>query len=123
MPSHSYLLDLTLFGVLTCLMMLKTGNIWNNEWWFYLFCLELFKEVIFASQLAVHKLDMPLYKLVSQDLNGLSGDFGVEGSVISLFVQKWNDNGLSMTYYKHKENAASLNKRLLTIHSLTVFIL
>ena len=28
------------------------------------------KEMSLHSQLAVHKLDMPLYKLVSQDLNG-----------------------------------------------------
>ncbi|HFU3733457.1 TPA: CPBP family intramembrane glutamic endopeptidase [Streptococcus suis] len=99
------LLDLTLFGVLTCLMMLKTGNIWTigslHAAW------NCFQGNVFAFPVSGTQAGHAFIQVSITGPEWLSGgDFGVEGSVISLFVQSgmiaWLVYDL---YYKHKRKS------------------
>ena len=99
------LLDLTLFGVLTCLMMLKTGNIWKigglHAAW------NCFQGNVFAFPVSGTQAGHAFIQVGITGPEWLSGgDFGVEGSVISLFVQSgmiaWLVYDL---YYKHKRKS------------------
>lgn len=99
------LLDLTLFGVLTCLMMLKTGNIWTigslHAAW------NCFQGNVFAFPVSGTQAGHAFIQVGITGPEWLSGgDFGVEGSVISLFVQSgmiaWLVYDL---YYKHKRKS------------------
>lgn len=99
------LLDLTLFGVLTCLMMLKTGNIWTigslHAAW------NCFQGNVFAFPVSGTQAGHAFIQVGITGPEWLSGgNFGVEGSVISLFVQSgmiaWLVYDL---YYKHKRKS------------------
>ena len=99
------LLDLTLFGVLTCLVMLKTGNIWTisglHAAW------NCFQGNVFAFPVSCTQAGHAFIQVGITGPEWLSGgDFGVEGSVISLFVQSgmiaWLVYDL---YYKHKRKS------------------
>lgn len=99
------LLDLTLFGVLTCLMMLKTGNIWKigglHAAW------NCFQGNVFAFPVSGTQAGHAFIQVGITGPEWLSGgNFGVEGSVISLFVQSgmiaWLVYDL---YYKHKRKS------------------
>ncbi|MGR4071308.1 CPBP family intramembrane glutamic endopeptidase [Streptococcus parasuis] len=99
------LLDLTLFGVLTCLLMLKTGNIWTigglHAAW------NCFQGNVFAFPVSGTQAGQAFIQVGITGPEWLSGgDFGVEGSVISLFVQSgmiaWLVYDL---YYKHKRKS------------------
>lgn len=99
------LLDLTLFAVLTCLMMLKTGNIWTigglHAAW------NCFQGNVFAFPVSGTQAGHAFIQVGITGPEWLSGgDFGVEGSVISLFVQSgmiaWLVYDL---YYKHKRKS------------------
>jgi membrane protease YdiL (CAAX protease family) len=104
------LLDLTLFGVLTCLMMLKTGNIWKigglHAAW------NCFQGNVFAFPVSGTQAGHAFIQVGITGPEWLSGgDFGVEGSVISLFVQSgmiaWLVYDL---YYKHKRKSLKTTK-------------
>lgn len=104
------LLDLTLFGVLTCLMMLKTGNIWKigglHAAW------NCFQGNVFAFPVSGTQAGHAFIQVGITGPEWLSGgNFGVEGSVISLFVQSgmiaWLVYDL---YYKHKRKSLKTTK-------------
>ncbi|WP_156021731.1 CPBP family intramembrane glutamic endopeptidase [Streptococcus ruminantium] len=80
------LVDLFLFGVLTCLIMLKTGNIWvisgiHAAW-------NCFQGNVFAFPVSGSDTGAAFLEVNTKGPEWLSGgQFGVEGSVISLLVQ------------------------------------
>ncbi|ABP89644.1 Predicted metal-dependent membrane protease [Streptococcus suis 05ZYH33] len=79
-------LDLTLFAVLACLIMLKTGNIWvigglHAAW-------NCFQGNVFAFSVSGTDAGQAFIQIGITGPEWLSGGkFGVEGSVISLLVQ------------------------------------
>ncbi len=80
------ILDLTLFAVLACLIMLKTGNIWvigglHAAW-------NCFQGNVFAFSVSGTDAGQAFIQIGITGPEWLSGGkFGVEGSVISLLVQ------------------------------------
>ncbi|HFU4459579.1 TPA: lysostaphin resistance A-like protein [Streptococcus suis] len=80
------LLDLTLFAILACLVMLKTGNLWviggiHAAW-------NCFQGNVFAFPVSGTQAGQAFIAVETSGPDWLSGgDFGVEGSVISLIVQ------------------------------------
>lgn len=80
------LLDLLLFGILTCLLMLKTGNLWvvgglHAAW-------NCFQGNVFAFPVSGTDTGAAFIQIQIQGPTFLSGgDFGVEGSIVSLIVQ------------------------------------
>ncbi|HFI0448340.1 TPA: lysostaphin resistance A-like protein [Streptococcus suis] len=80
------LLDLTLFAILACLVMLKTGNLWvisgiHAAW-------NCFQGNFFAFPVSGTQAGQAFISVTTSGPEWLSGgDFGVEGSIISLVVQ------------------------------------
>ncbi|HFI0236611.1 TPA: lysostaphin resistance A-like protein [Streptococcus suis] len=80
------LLDLTLFAILACLVMLKTGNLWviggiHAAW-------NCFQGNVFAFPVSGTQAGQAFIAVETSGPDWLSGGaFGVEGSVISLIVQ------------------------------------
>ncbi|NQK45731.1 CPBP family intramembrane metalloprotease [Streptococcus suis] len=80
------LLDLTLFAILACLVMLKTGNLWvisgiHAAW-------NCFQGNVFAFPVSGTQAGQAFIAVETYGPDWLSGGaFGVEGSVISLIVQ------------------------------------
>ncbi|HFU4454730.1 TPA: lysostaphin resistance A-like protein [Streptococcus suis] len=80
------LLDLTLFAILACLVMLKTGNLWviggiHAAW-------NCFQGNVFAFPVSGTQAGQAFIAVETSGPDWLSGGaFGVEGSVISLMVQ------------------------------------
>ncbi|HFI0120443.1 TPA: lysostaphin resistance A-like protein [Streptococcus suis] len=80
------LLDLTLFGILACLVMLKTGNLWvisgiHAAW-------NCFQGNFFAFPVSGTQAGQAFISVNTAGPDWLSGGaFGVEGSVISLLIQ------------------------------------
>ncbi|HFI0036918.1 TPA: lysostaphin resistance A-like protein [Streptococcus suis] len=80
------LLDLTLFAILACLVMLKTGNLWvisgiHAAW-------NCFQGNVFAFPVSGSQAGQAFISVITTGPDWLSGGaFGVEGSVISLLIQ------------------------------------
>ncbi|HFR3775743.1 TPA: lysostaphin resistance A-like protein, partial [Streptococcus suis] len=80
------LLDLTLFAILACLVMLKTGNLWvisgiHAAW-------NCFQGNVFAFPVSGSQAGQAFIAVNTSGPDWLSGGvFGVEGSIISLIVQ------------------------------------
>ncbi|HEM3717268.1 TPA: CPBP family intramembrane metalloprotease [Streptococcus suis] len=80
------LLDLTLFAILACLVMLKTGNLWvisgiHAAW-------NCFQGNVFAFPVSGTQAGQAFISVRTSGPEWLSGGaFGVEGSIISLVVQ------------------------------------
>lgn len=80
------LLDLTLFAILACLVLLKTGNLWvisgiHAAW-------NCFQGNVFAFPVSGNQAGQAFIAVETSGPDWLSGGaFGVEGSVISLIVQ------------------------------------
>ncbi|HFI0456914.1 TPA: CPBP family intramembrane glutamic endopeptidase [Streptococcus suis] len=80
------LLDLTLFAILACLVMLKTGNLWvisgiHAAW-------NCFQGNVFAFPVSGTQAGQAFISVRTSGPEWLSGGaFGVEGSIISLIVQ------------------------------------
>ncbi|MBY4966657.1 CPBP family intramembrane metalloprotease [Streptococcus suis] len=80
------LLDLTLFAILACLVMLKTGNLWvigglHAAW-------NCFQGNVFAFPVSGTQAGQSFIAVETSGPDWLSGGaFGVEGSVISLLIQ------------------------------------
>lgn len=80
------LLDLTLFAILACLIMLKTGNLWvigglHAAW-------NCFQGNVFAFPVSGTQAGQAFIAVETSGPDWLSGGaFGVEGSVISLLIQ------------------------------------
>ncbi|HFI0450301.1 TPA: CPBP family intramembrane glutamic endopeptidase [Streptococcus suis] len=80
------LLDLTLFAILACLVMLKTGNLWvisgiHAAW-------NCFQGNVFAFPVSGTQAGQAFISVTTSGPEWLSGGaFGVEGSIISLVVQ------------------------------------
>lgn len=80
------LLDLTLFAILACLVMLKTGNLWvisgiHAAW-------NCFQGNVFAFPVSGTQTGQAFITVETSGPDWLSGGiFGVEGSVISLLIQ------------------------------------
>ncbi|HEL1541229.1 TPA: CPBP family intramembrane metalloprotease [Streptococcus suis] len=80
------LLDLTLFAILACLVMLKTGNIWvisgiHAAW-------NCFQGNVFAFPVSGTQAGQAFISVNTAGPDWLSGGaFGVEGSIISLLIQ------------------------------------
>ncbi|HEM3670458.1 TPA: CPBP family intramembrane metalloprotease [Streptococcus suis] len=80
------LLDLTLFAILACLVMLKTGNLWvigglHAAW-------NCFQGNVFAFPVSGTQTGQAFIAVETSGPDWLSGGaFGVEGSVISLLIQ------------------------------------
>ncbi|HFI0403324.1 TPA: lysostaphin resistance A-like protein [Streptococcus suis] len=80
------LLDLTLFAILACLVMLKTGNLWvisgiHAAW-------NCFQGNFFAFPVSGTQAGQAFISVTTSGPEWLSGGaFGVEGSIISLVVQ------------------------------------
>ncbi|MGQ7461361.1 CPBP family intramembrane glutamic endopeptidase [Streptococcus suis] len=80
------LLDLTLFAILACLVMLKTGNLWviggiHAAW-------NCFQGNVFAFPVSGTQAGQAFISVTTSGPEWLSGGaFGVEGSIISLIVQ------------------------------------
>lgn len=80
------ILDLTLFAILACLVMLKTGNLWviggiHAAW-------NCFQGNVFAFPVSGNQAGQAFIAVETSGPDWLSGGaFGVEGSVISLIVQ------------------------------------
>ncbi|HEM4557210.1 TPA: CPBP family intramembrane metalloprotease [Streptococcus suis] len=80
------LLDLTLFAILACLVMLKTGNLWvigglHAAW-------NCFQGNVFAFPVSGTQAGQAFIAVETSGPDWLSGGaFGVEGSVISLLIQ------------------------------------
>ncbi|WP_105104852.1 CPBP family intramembrane glutamic endopeptidase [Streptococcus suis] len=80
------LLDLTLFAILACLVMLKTGNIWvisgiHAAW-------NCFQGNVFAFPVSGTQAGQAFIAVETSGPDWLSGGaFGVEGSIISLLIQ------------------------------------
>ncbi|CYV41257.1 CPBP family intramembrane metalloprotease [Streptococcus suis] len=94
------LLDLTLFAILACLVMLKTGNIWvisgiHAAW-------NCFQGNVFAFPVSGTQAGQAFIAVETSGPDWLSGGaFGVEGSIISLLIQAgmitWLANELYFT--------------------------
>ncbi|HFI2447523.1 TPA: lysostaphin resistance A-like protein [Streptococcus suis] len=99
------ILDLTLFAILACLVMLKTGNLWviggiHAAW-------NCFQGNVFAFPVSGNQAGQAFIAVETSGPDWLSGGaFGVEGSVISLIVQglviAWLIYDL---YFKNKNTA------------------
>ncbi|HEM2792255.1 TPA: CPBP family intramembrane metalloprotease [Streptococcus suis] len=80
------LLDLTLFAILACLVMLKTGNLWvigglHAAW-------NCFQGNVFAFPVSETQAGQAFIAVETSGPDWLSGGaFGVEGSIISLLIQ------------------------------------
>ncbi|HEM5323518.1 TPA: CPBP family intramembrane metalloprotease [Streptococcus suis] len=80
------LLDLTLFAILACLVMLKTGNLWvigglHAAW-------NCFQGNVFAFPVSGTQAGQAFISVITTGPDWLSGGaFGVEGSIISLLIQ------------------------------------
>ncbi|MFI3100966.1 lysostaphin resistance A-like protein [Streptococcus suis] len=80
------LLDLTLFAILACLVMLKIGNLWvisgiHAAW-------NCFQGNVFAFPVSGSQAGQAFISVITTGPDWLSGGaFGVEGSVISLLIQ------------------------------------
>ncbi|HFU4450887.1 TPA: lysostaphin resistance A-like protein [Streptococcus suis] len=80
------LLDLTLFAILACLVMLKTGNLWvisgiHAAW-------NCFQGNVFAFPVSGTQAGQAFITINTAGPDWLSGGaFGVEGSIISLLIQ------------------------------------
>lgn len=80
------LLDLTLFAILACLVLLKTGNLWvisgiHAAW-------NCFQGNVFAFPVSGTQAGQAFISVTTSGPEWLSGGaFGVEGSIISLVVQ------------------------------------
>lgn len=80
------LLDLTLFAILACLVMLKTDNLWviggiHAAW-------NCFQGNVFAFPVSGTQAGQAFISVITTGPDWLSGGaFGVEGSVISLLIQ------------------------------------
>ncbi|HFR3503241.1 TPA: lysostaphin resistance A-like protein [Streptococcus suis] len=80
------LLDLTLFAILACLVMLKTGNLWvisgiHAAW-------NCFQGNVFAFPVSGSQAGQAFIAVNTSGPDWLSGGaFGVEGSIISLLIQ------------------------------------
>ncbi|NQN53875.1 CPBP family intramembrane metalloprotease [Streptococcus suis] len=80
------LLDLTLFAILACLVLLKTGNLWvisgiHAAW-------NCFQGNVFAFPVSGTQAGQAFISVTTSGPEWLSGGaFGVEGSIISLIVQ------------------------------------
>ncbi|CYU26619.1 CPBP family intramembrane metalloprotease [Streptococcus suis] len=80
------LLDLTLFAILACLVMLKTGNLWvigglHAAW-------NCFQGNVFAFPVSGTQAGQAFIAVETSGPDWLSGGaFGVEGSIISLLIQ------------------------------------
>ncbi|HFU4205050.1 TPA: lysostaphin resistance A-like protein [Streptococcus suis] len=80
------LLDLTLFAILACLVMLKTGNLWvisgiHAAW-------NCFQGNVFAFPVSGSQAGQAFISVNTAGPDWLSGGaFGVEGSIISLLIQ------------------------------------
>ncbi|HEL2255201.1 TPA: CPBP family intramembrane metalloprotease [Streptococcus suis] len=80
------LLDLTLFAILACLVMLKTGNLWvigglHAAW-------NCFQGNVFAFPVSGTQAGQAFIAVETSGPDWLSsGAFGVEGSIISLLIQ------------------------------------
>ncbi|HEM4680154.1 TPA: CPBP family intramembrane metalloprotease [Streptococcus suis] len=80
------LLDLTLFAILACLVMLKTGNLWGisgiHAAW------NCFQGNVFAFPVSGTQAGQAFIAVETSGPDWLSGGaFGVEGSIISLLIQ------------------------------------
>ncbi|HEM4054285.1 TPA: CPBP family intramembrane metalloprotease [Streptococcus suis] len=94
------LLDLTLFAILACLVMLKTGNLWvigglHAAW-------NCFQGNVFAFPVSGTQAGQAFIAVETSGPDWLSGGaFGVEGSIISLLIQAgmitWLANELYFT--------------------------
>lgn len=80
------LLDLTLFAILACLVILKTGNLWvisgiHAAW-------NCFQGNVFAFPVSGSQAGQAFISVITTGPDWLSGGaFGVEGSIISLLIQ------------------------------------
>lgn len=98
------LLDLTLFGILTCLIMLKTGNLWvvsgiHAAW-------NCFQGNVFAFKVSGSDAGFAFIEVSTKGPDWLSGGpFGVEGSVVSLVVQSAMIAWLAYDLYCKKTKA------------------
>ncbi|HFI0131496.1 TPA: lysostaphin resistance A-like protein [Streptococcus suis] len=99
------LLDLTLFAILACLVMLKTGNLWvisgiHAAW-------NCFQGNVFAFPVSGTQAGQAFIAVETSGPDWLSGGaFGVEGSVISLIVQGLMIAWLTYDLYFKNNNTA-----------------
>ncbi|MDW8681978.1 type II CAAX endopeptidase family protein [Streptococcus suis] len=99
------LLDLTLFAILACLVMLKTGNLWvisgiHAAW-------NCFQGNVFAFPVSGTQAGQAFIAVETFGPDWLSGGaFGVEGSVISLIVQGFMIAWLIYDLYFKNKNTA-----------------
>lgn len=97
------LLDLTLFAILACLVLLKTGNLWvisgiHAAW-------NCFQGNVFAFPVSGTQAGQAFIAVETSGPDWLSGGaFGVEGSVISLIVQGLMIAWLSYNLYFKNNN-------------------
>ncbi|HFI0048989.1 TPA: lysostaphin resistance A-like protein [Streptococcus suis] len=99
------LLDLTLFAILACLVMLKTGNLWvisgiHAAW-------NCFQGNVFAFPVSGTQAGQAFIAVETSGPDWLSGGaFGVEGSIISLIVQGFMIAWLIYDLYFKNKNTA-----------------
>ncbi|HEM5989111.1 TPA: CPBP family intramembrane metalloprotease [Streptococcus suis] len=99
------LLDLTLFAILACLVMLKTGNLWiisgiHAAW-------NCFQGNVFAFPVSGSQAGQAFIAVNTSGPDWLSGGiFGVEGSIISLIVQGFMVAWLIYDLYFKNKNTA-----------------
>ncbi|HFI0038585.1 TPA: CPBP family intramembrane glutamic endopeptidase [Streptococcus suis] len=99
------LLDLTLFAILACLVMLKTGNLWvisgiHAAW-------NCFQGNVFAFPVSGSQAGQAFISVNTSGPDWLSGGaFGVEGSIISLIVQGFMIAWLIYDLYFKNKNTA-----------------
>ncbi|HFI0162642.1 TPA: lysostaphin resistance A-like protein [Streptococcus suis] len=99
------LLDLTLFAILACLVMLKTGNLWiisgiHAAW-------NCFQGNVFAFPVSGSQAGQAFIAVNTSGPDWLSGGiFGVEGSIISLIVQGFMIAWLIYDLYFKNKNTA-----------------
>ncbi|MBY4985952.1 CPBP family intramembrane metalloprotease [Streptococcus suis] len=99
------LLDLTLFAILACLVMLKTGNLWvisgiHAAW-------NCFQGNVFAFPVSGTQAGQAFIAVNTSGPDWLSGGaFGVEGSIISLIVQGFMIAWLIYDLYFKNNNTA-----------------
>lgn len=97
------LIDLLLFAILACLLMLKTGNIWVISGWHAAW--NCFQGNVFNFPVSGTETGQGFIQVYTQGPEWLSGgQFGVEGSIVSVLVQLliicWLTYDL---YFKHKQ--------------------
>ena len=97
------LIDLLLFAILACLLMLKTGNIWVISGWHAAW--NCFQGNVFNFPVSGTETGQGFIQVYTQGPEWLSGgQFGVEGSIVSILVQLliicWLTYDL---YFKHKQ--------------------